>query len=135
MSNSDSKLETGLAIRREVLGGELVDRTAKTAWAFAAPYREFVTEVAWGAIWGRPGLARRERSILCLGMLAAMGKIEELGLHVRGALNNGVTPEELREIFMQVGAYCGAPVGLEAFRRLREVFDEMGIKTDEDVGA
>jgi 4-carboxymuconolactone decarboxylase len=132
MTNPNDKLETGRAIRREVLGGELVDRQATTAWKFAEPYRNFVTEVAWGAIWGRPGLSRRDRSLLCLGMLAAMGKGDELNLHIRGALNNGLTPEELREVFMQVGAYCGAPAGLEAFRRLRQVFEEMGIQAGED---
>jgi 4-carboxymuconolactone decarboxylase len=131
MTQASDKFETGKAIRREVLGGEYVDETAKSAWAFADPYRRFVTETAWGAIWSRPGLSRRDRSLLCLGMLAAMGR-DELAVHIRGALNNGVTPEEMREVFMQVGAYCGAPAGLEAFRAMRKTFEEMGVEVAED---
>jgi 4-carboxymuconolactone decarboxylase len=122
--------DKGKHIRREVLGGDYVDATAKTAWPFAQPYRELVTEVAWGMIWTRPGLSKRDRSLLCLGMLAALNR-EELSVHIRGALNNGLTPEELREVFMQVGVYCGAPAGLDAFRKLRAVFGEMGIDVGE----
>jgi 4-carboxymuconolactone decarboxylase len=127
MSDKDDSFARGSAIRREVLGGDYVDATAKTAWDFAGPYRELVNANVWGDVWTRPGLTRRERSLLCLGMLSALGA-EELEVHIRGAINNGFSPEELREVFIQVGAYCGAPAGLEAFRKLRRVLDAMGIE-------
>lgn len=126
MSDSTERLETGKRIRREVLGAEYVDKKAATSWEFAKPYSDLVTEFVWGAIWGRPGLSRRDRSLINLGMLAALGRPAELELHIGGALTNGVTPEEIREAFLQVGVYCGAPAGLEAFHCLKRVFDEQG---------
>src|SRR4029077_14631815 len=90
-----SPLDDGLAVRREVLGAEHVERSLDGATAFSRPMQEFVTEHCWGAVWARPGLERRERSILNLGILTALGRRHELGVHVRGALNNGVTPQEI----------------------------------------
>ena len=127
MTESNKGLEAGRAMRRKVLGGELVDQGAKAAWPFAQPYMDFITEHVWGAVWTRPGLSPRDRSLLNLGMLAAMGRGQELGIHLNGALNNGLTAEEIREIFIQVGAYCGAPLGQEAFRVARKVFEERGL--------
>jgi 4-carboxymuconolactone decarboxylase len=128
--SDDDRFGQGSAVRREVLGADYVERTAPGAWGFADPYRKLVNEYVWGSIWTRPGLSRRDRSLLCLGMLAALGA-DELEVHIRGALNNGLTPEELREVFIQVGGYCGAPAGLESFRKLRKVFADMGIDTGE----
>jgi 4-carboxymuconolactone decarboxylase len=130
MTSLKDEADKGAAIRREVLGGDYVDATAPAAWSFAQPFRDLINGAVWGAIWGRPGLSRRDRSLLTLGMLSALGA-DELEVHIRGAVNNGLTPEELREVFIQVGGYCGAPAGLAGFRRLRKVLDEMGIKVDE----
>lgn len=131
MTAPTERMEAGRALRREVMGAEHVDRGAATAWPFAKPYADLVTEYCWGAVWSRPGLSRRDRSLLNLGMLAALNRSEELALHIGGALNNGVTPEEIREAFLQVGVYCGAPAGMEAFRAARKVFEARGIVPDE----
>src|SRR5690606_2222355 len=114
----------------EVMGAEYVERASVTAWPFAQPYADLVTEYCWGAVWGRPGLSRRDRSLLNLGMLAALGHSQELKLHMGGALNNGVTPEEIREVCLQVGVYCGVPAGMEALRLAREVFEARGVKPE-----
>ena len=117
--------EKGLAIRREVLGDEYVDRSLAQADEFNMPLQELVTEHAWGAIWGRDGLSRRDRSLLNLGMLTALNRPHELRLHVRGALNNGLSREEIREVLLQAAVYCGAPAALDGFRVAREVFAEV----------
>jgi 4-carboxymuconolactone decarboxylase len=131
MNESNKTLEAGRTIRREVLGADYVDRKATTAWSFAKPYQELLTEYCWGAVWGRPGLSRRDRSLLNIGMLAALNRNDELELHIGGALNNGVTVEEIREAFLQIGVYCGAPVGLAAFKAARKVFEERGLVFEE----
>ncbi len=118
---SDERFERGLEVRRDVLGGEHVDRSLAAASDFMRPMQEFVTEYCWGAIWTRPGLDRRTRSLINLGMLAALGKGHELEVHVRGALNNGVTEEEITETLLQAAVYCGVPAGIEAFRRADSV--------------
>lgn len=107
---------TGDTIRREVVGGEYVNRSLVNASEFTMPMQQLATEYAWGGIWSRPGLARRDRSILNIGMLAALGKSTELGTHIRGALNNGVTEIEVQECLLQVATYVGMPAGMEAFR-------------------
>jgi 4-carboxymuconolactone decarboxylase len=112
----------GLQTRREVLGADYVDQAIKTADPFSLPLQEFVTQVAWGDVWNRPGLPRRDRSLLVLAMLVALNRPHELKLHLRGALNNGVTREEIREAFLQAAVYCGAPAAMDAFRTAREVF-------------
>lgn len=121
------RFEKGLSIRRAVLGAEFVDNAIKTADDFSRPLQELVTEYCWGEVWGRPGLDRKTRSMLNLAMLAALNRPHEIKLHVRGALTNGVTKEEIKEIFLQVAIYCGVPAGVDSFRIAREVFKEMGV--------
>jgi 4-carboxymuconolactone decarboxylase len=130
---SNERLQTGLAIRREVLGSETPDAT--TEWSFAKPYLDLVTEYVYGAVWARPGLTRRDRSLLNLAMFAALNRSQELTLHIGLALNNGLTPEEIREVFMQVGVYCGAPAGLTGFRAARQVFEKRGVGVSGAQGA
>ena len=119
--------DKGLAVRRAVVGESYVDKSLKAADDFSMPMQELVTEFCWGEVWTRPGLARRDRSILNIGMIAALNKPEELALHIRGAVNNGVTKDEIRECLLQVAVYCGMPAGLGSFKVAREVFKEMGI--------
>lgn len=121
-----TRLEEGLEIRRAVLGAEHVDRSLARATAFARPMQELATEYCWGEVWGRPGLDRRTRSLLNIGMLAALNRRHELEVHLRGALTNGATPTEIREVLLQVAVYCGAPAGLEAFRAAEDVLAEAG---------
>ena len=117
--------EKGLAIRREVAGDSYVDAALKNADEFSMPMQELVTEFCWGEVWGRPGLDRRSRSILNLGMLAALNRQEELAGHIRGALNNGVTKVEIRECLLQVAVYAGMPAGMSSFKVARQVFAEL----------
>lgn len=116
--------ERGLAVRREVLGKEYVDKALDAADDFSWPLQEYLTAHAWGASWVRPGLEKKTRSMLNLAMLTALNRATELKLHVRGALRNGVTKEEIREIFLHTAVYCGAPAALESFRAAKEVFAE-----------
>ena len=119
--------EKGLKIRREVLGAEFVDNAIASADDFNRPLQEIVTQYCWGEIWGRPGLDRRTRSIINLAMLSALNRQHEVKMHVKGALNNGLTKEEIREVFLQVAIYCGVPAGVDSFRTAKEVFQELGI--------
>ena len=119
--------EKGLKIRREVLGAEFVDNAIASADDFNRPLQEIVTQYCWGEIWGRPGLDRRTRSIINLAMLSALNRQHEVKMHVKGALNNGLTKEEIREVFLQVAIYCGVPAGVDSFRTAKEVFNELGI--------
>ncbi len=119
--------EKGLKVRREVLGAELVDTSLKNADDFNRPMQEFVTEYCWGEIWNRPGLDRRTRSFINLAMLTALNRPHELRLHVRGALNNGISKDEIREVFMQAAIYCGVPASIGSFRVAREVFADLGV--------
>ncbi|HEX5464506.1 MAG TPA: 4-carboxymuconolactone decarboxylase [Burkholderiales bacterium] len=119
--------EKGLKVRREVLGAEHVDTSLKNADDFNRPMQEFVTEYCWGEIWNRPGLDRRTRSFINLAMLTALNRPHELRLHVRGALNNGISKDEIREVFMQAAIYCGVPASIGSFRVAREVFAELGV--------
>ena len=121
------QFEKGLAVRRAVVGESYVDASLKAADDFSMPMQELVTEFCWGEVWSRPGLDRRSRSILNLGMIAALNRSEELAIHVRGAINNGVTKEEIKECFLQVAVYVGMPAGLGCFKVARQVFKEMGI--------
>ena len=121
--------EKGMKIRREVLGDERVDNSMANLDDFTRDFQEqFITEMGWGAVWGREGLTRQQRSILNLGMLAAMGRMEEFAGHFRGALRNGLTREELREILLQITFYCGGPAGIEAFRAATKVLKEEDAK-------
>ncbi|MDF1792140.1 MAG: 4-carboxymuconolactone decarboxylase [Thalassobaculaceae bacterium] len=119
--------EAGLKNRREVLGAEYVDKSIASADDFNMPMQELVTEYCWGEVWGRPGLNRQQRSMLNLGMLVALGRSHELRLHIRGAINNGLTKDDIKEIFLQTAIYCGVPAAIDAFRNAREVFKEMGL--------
>lgn len=114
--------QKGLQTRREVLGADYVDQAIAQADDFSRPLQEWVTQAAWGDVWNRPGLDRRTRSLLNLALLTALNRPHELKLHLRGALNNGVTREEIREVFLHAGVYCGAPAAVDSFRSAREVF-------------
>ena len=116
----------GLSVRREVLGKEYVDKSLADADDFMMAFQKITTEWCWGEIWARPGLPRKTRSMLNLAMLSALNRPAELRLHLRGALTNGVTVEEIKEIFLQVAIYCGIPAALESFKTAREVFKELG---------
>jgi 4-carboxymuconolactone decarboxylase len=118
--------DKGLAIRREVLGAEYVDNAIKNADDFNRPLQELVTEYCWGAVWGRPGLPKKIRSMLNLAMLTALNRPHELKLHVRGALKNGVSREEISEVLLQAAIYCGVPAAVDAFRTAREALKEAG---------
>jgi 4-carboxymuconolactone decarboxylase len=117
-------MDKGLKVRREVLGDDYVDRSMKNADAFNRPFQEVVSEYCWGLCWTDETLSRRERSILNLGMIAALGKMEEFELHFRGALRNGLTPDELRSVLIQIAVYCGIPVGVDCFRTAKKVLSE-----------
>jgi 4-carboxymuconolactone decarboxylase len=124
---SEELFEAGLAVRREVAGSDVVDQALGNADEFSRPMQDLLTEFCWGAVWTRPDLDRRSRSILNLGMLAALNRPEEFAGHIRAAINNGVTKAELRECFLQVAVYVGMPAGLSCFKTARRVFDEMGL--------
>jgi 4-carboxymuconolactone decarboxylase len=119
--------EKGLAIRRAVLGADYVDKAIASADDFSRPMQELTTQYCWGEIWGRPGLDRRTRSIINLAMISALNRPHELRAHVKGALNNGLTKEDIREVLLQVAIYCGIPAGVDSFRAAQEVFKELGI--------
>jgi 4-carboxymuconolactone decarboxylase len=110
------RYEQGLATRREVLGADYVNRALANATEFSAPLQELVTEYCWGAVWTREGIDRRTRSLLNLAMLTALNRPHELAGHVRGAVNNGCSEEEIRETLLQAAVYCGLPAALDAFR-------------------
>jgi 4-carboxymuconolactone decarboxylase len=115
----------GLAVRREVLGPDYVDASLARADDFNAVFQQMTTEIAWGMAWTRPGLDRKTRSIINLGMLSALNRGSELRLHLKAALTNGVSRDEIKEVLVQVGAYCGIPAALEAFKIATEVFKEV----------
>lgn len=117
--------KAGLATRREVLGEAYVDRSLAGADDFTAPLQELVTEYCWDAIWNRPGLDRKTRSLINLAMFTALNRPHELRIHARGAVRNGCSREEIREVLLQATAYCGFPAGLDAFRVAKEVLEEM----------
>jgi 4-carboxymuconolactone decarboxylase len=119
--------EKGLSIRREVLGAEYVDKAIASADDFNRPLQELVTQYCWGEVWGRPGLDRRTRSIINLAMISALNRPHEVKMHVKGALNNGLTKDDIKEVFLQVAIYCGVPAAVDSFRIAREVFQELGI--------
>jgi 4-carboxymuconolactone decarboxylase len=123
--NNKKAYEEGLAVRREVLGAEFVDRAIASADPFTQTLQEFVTEWCWGGVWTRSGLPRKTRSLLNLAMLAALNRPHEVKLHVRGAINNGVSREEMAEVFLQAGVYAGVPAAVDAFRAAKEVFDQL----------
>lgn len=119
--NDEERRERGMKVRREVLGDEYVDRSTKNATDLTREFQDLITRYAWGEIWTRPGLDRRIRSCITVAMTVALNKPEELALHLRGALRNGVTVDELREVLLQTAVYCGVPAAHTAFRVAGEV--------------
>lgn len=117
--------KSGEAVRRKVLGDDYVDRAMNNADSFSAPFQDILNEYCWGAAWTDDGLDLKQRSLLNLGMLAALNRMHEFGIHFRGAIRNGLTDDELRAALVQIGVYCGIPAGVEAFRVARSIRDEM----------
>lgn len=122
----DALWDKGLATRREVVGDSYVDKSLDSMDDFSDALQDYITRYAWGDVWNRPGLGRRDRSLLNIGMLIALGREAELKLHLKGALRNGVTREEIKEAVLQAAIYCGGPAALEATRVAREAFAEVG---------
>jgi 4-carboxymuconolactone decarboxylase len=123
-----SIFEQGVAMRRRVLGDAHVDRALAGASEFARPLQDLVTEYCWGAVWNRDGLDLATRSLLNLVMLTALNRLHEFGVHVRGAVNNGCSRDQIREALLQTAVYCGAPAALESFRVAERVLTEMGVE-------
>ena len=117
--------EKGLAVRKQVLGDDYVNQALANADEFSQPLQDYVTEHAWGAVWVRDGLSKKQRSMVTLSILVAINRPHELKTHIKGALNNGLTREEIREIFLHAAAYCGAPAAVDAFRTAKELFKEL----------
>ena len=117
----------GLKTRREVLGAEYVDKGMAAVDDFNAPFVDLLNTYCWNDVWNRPGLPRQTRSMLNLAMLSALGRSQELKLHINGALNNGLSKEDIREVFLQVAIYCGVPAAVESFRCAKEVFKDRGV--------
>jgi 4-carboxymuconolactone decarboxylase len=116
--------ERGMEVRREVLGDEHVDRAIERTSEFTADFQDLITRYAWGEIWARPGLDRRVRSCVTLALLVALGRDEELAMHVRAALRNGLTAEEIKEVLLQTAIYCGVPAANSAFAIAQRVLEE-----------
>jgi 4-carboxymuconolactone decarboxylase len=117
----DEQYHRGLQTRREVMGDDFVDRALASATPFTQPIQDHISRAAWGDVWQRPGLDRKTRSLVTVAMLTALGKQHELKGHVRGALNNGATVEEIQEVLLHAAVYCGIPTSVEAFRTAAEV--------------
>jgi 4-carboxymuconolactone decarboxylase len=120
----EQRYDLGMQIRRAVVGEDYVDNAIANAGEFGAPMQDLATEYCWGEVWGRPGLDRKTRSLLNLAMLSALNRPHELRTHLRGAVRNGCTPEEIREALLQVAIYCGVPAGVDSFRIAQEVLGE-----------
>jgi 4-carboxymuconolactone decarboxylase len=125
MTSSESAHKRGMNVRREVLGDEHVDAAIERTTDFTADFQDFITRYAWGEIWTRPGLDRRTRSCITLTALTARGQLEELGMHVRAAVRNGLTEDEIKEVFLQGAVYCGVPAANAAFAVAQRVLAEL----------
>lgn len=125
--HDDELFNKGLALRRQVLGAEYVDKSIQSANDFMMAFQRITTEWCWGYAWHREGLDLKTRSMLNLAMLTALNRAAEIKLHVRGAINNGVTVDEIREVLVHATVYCGIPAGLDAFKAANEVLKEMKI--------
>lgn len=123
MKDNDKKFQQGLAIRREVMGDAYVDKALNSATEFTEPLQDLVTRNAWGEVWVREGISKQTRSLVTLATLAALKASTELKGHVRGALNNGCTVEEIQEVLLHSTVYCGMPSGIEAFRAAKEAIE------------
>ena len=122
--NDQEMHQTGMNIRKQMFGAEVVERRMASAGEFGAPLQKLINQYAYGEIWGREALPRKMRSLLVLAMMCAANRPHELRIHLRGALNNGVTPEQIQEVLLQVGVYCGVPASLEGFKIATEVIGE-----------
>ena len=120
---TDDRYEQGMRVRREVLGDEHVDRAVANTTEFTQPFQDFITETAWGNIWARDGIDRRSRSMITLAVLTALGREHEIAMHVRAALTNGLTKEEIGEVLLHTSAYAGVPVATRAFAIAQQVLD------------
>jgi 4-carboxymuconolactone decarboxylase len=125
---SEERYSTGMKVRREVLGDAYVDKAMQNVDDFDRDFQNLVTEYCWGAVWGRETLSRKQRSLNNLCLLSALNRAHELETHLRGALRNGCTPEEIRETLLQVAIYTGIPAGVDAFRIARKVLSEEGVE-------
>jgi 4-carboxymuconolactone decarboxylase len=121
----DPRYEAGMKVRREVLGDEHVDRATAAATDFSRPFQEFITRAAWGEAWTRDGLGRRERSIVTLAVLTALRAENEIPMHVRAAIRNGLTPDEIREVMIHTAVYAGVPAANSAFALAQKTLDEL----------
>ena len=121
-----ARARQGMTVRRAVLGDEHVDRAVASTTSFTEPFQDFITRYAWGDVWSRPGLSRGERSMITLAMLAALQHENELAMHVRAALRNGLTPEQIQEVLLQVAVYAGVPAANRAFAVAQRVLSEVG---------
>jgi len=122
---TSEKFERGLAIRKKVLGDAYVERSFASADSFSLPIQELSTEYCWGHVWAREGLSLKERSLLNIGMISALNRPHELKLHIKAALTNGLSREQIREALLQVAIYCGLPAGVDSTRIAREAFAEL----------
>lgn len=128
----DQQFEDGLTMRKQVMGEAYVQKAFANVDAFTAPLQEFVTRNAWGTVWQRDGLDLKTRSLITISMLTAMGRAQELRGHVRGAINNGASMQEIQEVLLHAAVYCGMPLAIDAFRAAHEVLLEMGKVSGED---
>ena len=126
MTSGESARERGMKVRREVLGDEHVDAAIERTTDFTADFQDLITRYAWGEIWTRPGLDRKTRSCITLTALVALGKVDELEMHVRAALRNGLTQDEIKEVLLQCAIYCGVPAANSAFAVAQRVLDDHG---------
>ena len=132
MTSEDSTYDRGMRVRREVLGDEHMDRAIERTTEFTADFQNFITRYAWGEIWARPGLDRRTRSCITLTALVALGRLDELGMHVRAAIRNGLTEQEINEILLQCTVYCGVPAANSAFAVAQLVLSDLEEQNDGD---
>ena len=122
---SDQKFERGMEVRRAVLGDAHVDRAEANKTDFDADFQRFITETAWGSVWARPGLDRKTRHLLTIGLMAALGKEAELAMHIRATQNTGVTPDEVKEVLLQVAIYAGVPAANSAIAIAKNIYAEL----------
>jgi 4-carboxymuconolactone decarboxylase len=127
--DDQARFAAGMAVRRAVLGDKHVDKAQASADQFSAEFQDLITRYAWGEIWARPGLPRPTRSLLIIAMLVALNRSEELRLHLRDSMNNGVTREEIKEVLLQCAIYCGVPAANSAFHLAQSVFEELDGET------
>ena len=130
--DDEERTEQGMRVRRAVLGDAHVDRAIMNTTEFTAPFQDFITRYAWGEIWSRPGLSRPERSIVTLTVLAALQHEDELAMHTKAALRNGLRPEQIQEVLLQVSIYAGVPTGNRAFAVAQRALDEAAAQADQD---